>query len=186
MNTQLVWTTWTPMSDIPKKAVKLNYSLTHLEFLWHFEHLNKIVIVNQILQITAFILQHYADYFWSKVNIWNVNCVRATAFIFDTGTGESVKVFETENVLTWGGLEPPTFGFMPNALTYWAIRVRHLLFHVFEYWLWHCGYFWSKVNIWNVNCARATALIFDTRTGVLVKVSKFLRQKMSRPDIWYI
>ena len=33
--------------------------------------------------------------------------------------------------------------------------------------------FWSKVNIWNVNCARATAFIFDTRTGVLVKVSKF-------------
>ena len=25
---------------------------------------------------------------------------------------ESVKVFETENVSTWGGLEPPTFGFI--------------------------------------------------------------------------
>ena len=43
---------------------------------------------------------------------------------------ESVKVFETENVSTWGGLEPPTFGFMPNALTYWVIRARHLLSHV--------------------------------------------------------
>ena len=43
-------------------------------------------------------------------------------------------------------------------------------------------YFLSKANIWNVNCVRATALIFDTRTGVLVKVSKFLRQKMSRPE----
>ena len=41
---------------------------------------------------------------------------------------------------------------------------------------------WSKVNIWYVNCARATAFIFDTRMGVLVKVSKFLRQKMSRPE----
>ena len=40
----------------------------------------------------------------------------------------------------------------------------------------------SKVNIWYVNCARATAFIFDTRTDVLVKVSKFLRQKMSRPE----
>ena len=29
---------------------------------------------------------------------------------------------------------------------------------------------------------RATAFIFDTRTDVLVKVSKFLRQKMSRPE----
>ena len=45
-------------------------------------------------------------------------------------------------------------------------------------------YFWCKVNIWNVNCARATAFILDTRTGVLEKVSKFLRQKMSPPDGW--
>ena len=46
----------------------------------------------------------------------------------------------------------------------------------FKYWLWRYRYFWSKVNIWNVNCARATAVIFDTRTDVLVKVSKFLKQ----------
>ena len=31
--------------------------------------------------------------------------------------------------------------------------------------------FSSKVNIWNVNCARAAAFIFDPRTDVLVKVS---------------
>ena len=37
---------------------------------------------------------------------------------------------------------------------------------------------WSKVNVWNVNFARAITFIFDTRTDVLVKVSKFLRQKM--------
>ena len=43
-------------------------------------------------------------------------------------------------------------------------------------------YIWNKVNIWNVNCARATASIFDTWTDVLAKVSKFLRQKMSRPE----
>ena len=84
---------------------------------------------------------------------------------------ETVKVFETKNVSTWGGLEPPTFGFMPNAVTYWAIRARHLLTYVFEHWLWRYRYFCSKVNIWYVNCARATAFIFDTRTGVLVKVS---------------
>ena len=45
----------------------------------------------------------------------------------------------------------------------------------------HQDIIWSKANIWNVNCAQATAFIFDTWTGVLVKVSKFLRQKMSRP-----
>ena len=36
--------------------------------------------------------------------------------------------------------------------------------------------------LWNVNCEWATAFIFYTRTDVLVKVSKFLRQKMSRPE----
>ena len=62
---------------------------------------------------------------------------------------ESVKVFETENVSTWGGLEPPTFGFMANTLTIiWVIRARRVLSHVFEYWLWWYRYFWSKVNIW--------------------------------------
>ena len=95
---------------------------------------------------------------------------------------ESNKVFETENVSTWGGLKPLTFGFMPNALTIWAIRARHLLSHIFLYWLGWYRYFWSKINIWKVNCGWITAFIFDTRTDVLVKVSKFLRQKMSRPE----
>ena len=90
---------------------------------------------------------------------------------------ESVKFFETENVSTWEGLEPPTFGFMLNALTIWAIRARHLLSHVFEHWLWQHRYFLSKVNIWNVNCAGATASIFYTQTGVLVKVSSFWERK---------
>ena len=122
-------------------------------------------------------------FFKSKVSIWNVNCAWTTAFIFDTWTGVLGKVsrfFETENVSTWGGLEHPAFGFMPNALTYWTIRARHLLSHVVEYWLWRYRYFWSKVNTWNVNCVWATAFTFDTRTVVLGKVSKFLRQKMSR------
>ena len=48
----------------------------------------------------------------------------------------SVKVFETENVSTCEGLEPPTVVFMPNALTIWAILARHLLSHVVEYWRW--------------------------------------------------
>ena len=95
---------------------------------------------------------------------------------------EGVKAFETENFSTWGGLEPTTFVFMPNTLTYWGIRARHLLSHVVEYWLWRYRYFLSEVNIWNVNCARATAFIFDKGTGVLGKVSKFLRQKISRPE----
>ena len=94
---------------------------------------------------------------------------------------ESVKVFETENVSTWGGLEPPAFGLMPNALTYWAMRARHLLPHVVEYWLWWDIYFSGKINTWNVNCVRATTFIFDTGTVVLGKVSKSLRRKRLDP-----
>ena len=101
---------------------------------------------------------------------WTIIVVRG--WMLDGCSRESVKVFETENVSTWGGLEPPTSGFMPNALTIWAIRARHLLSHVFEYWLWWYRYFGSNVNIWNVNCARATAFIFDTWADVPVKVSK--------------
>ena len=121
--------------------------------------------------------------FWSKVKIWKVNCAWATSFIFDKRVFLwKCQSFETENVSTWGGLEPPTFGFMPNALTYWVIRARHLLSHVFEHRLWRYRYFLNKVKIWNVFCAQATAFIFDTRTGVLVKVSTFLRQKIPRPE----
>ena len=47
---------------------------------------------------------------------------------------------------------------------------------------WRILYFWSEVNMLNVNFAWATAFIFDTRTDVLRKVSKFLRRKMSRPE----
>ena len=75
---------------------------------------------------------------------------------------ESVKVFETENVSSWGGVKPLTFGFMPNALTIWAIRARHLLFHVFEYWYWWYRYFWSKVDIWNVNYSCQSVKGFQT------------------------
>ena len=64
--------------------------------------------------------------------MWNVNCAGAIAFIFDTPTSVLVKVskFWDRKCLELGGHEPPTFGFMPNALTYWAIRSRHLLSHV--------------------------------------------------------
>ena len=66
-----------------------------------------------------------------------------------------------------------------NLLSY---QGQTLAVPCFEHWLWWYRWFWSKVNIRNVNCAWATAFILNTRIGVLVKVSKFLRQKMSRPE----
>ena len=50
-------------------------------------------------------------------------------------------------------------------------------FHLMAWAMYIYIYFWSKVNIWNFNCARATAFIFDTRTGVPVKVSEFWYRK---------
>ena len=45
------------------------------------------------------------NYLLSKLNIWNVNCARATTFIFDSRTPgcscESVEELETENVSIW-------------------------------------------------------------------------------------
>ena len=82
---------------------------------------------------------------------------------------ESVSVFETGNVSTWGVLDPRTLGFMSKALTTSVISARPLLFHVFEYWLCRYRYVWSKVKNLNVNYARATTFVFDTRTDVLWK-----------------
>ena len=44
--------------------------------------------------------------------------------------------FRDRKCLDLRGTRTPIFGLMPNALTTWAIRVRQLLSHVFEYWLW--------------------------------------------------
>ena len=75
----------------------------------------------------VYIYQSFISYFW------NVNCARATAFIFDTRTGVLVKVstfLRQKMSRPEGDTKPPTFGFMPNAITYWARRARHLLSHV--------------------------------------------------------
>ena len=68
---------------------------------------------------------------------------------------ESVKVFEAQNVLTWGGLEPPTFGFMQNALTYWVIiNIFHELHDTFVACHvgneWYFAVFKGKVISWSV------------------------------------
>ena len=93
-------------------------------------------------------------YFWSQVNIWNVSCARATTFIFDTRTDVLVKVskFLRQKCLDLRGNRTSIFGLMPNGLNISSIRTRHLLSRVFEYWLWRYRYFWSKVDIWNINC----------------------------------
>ena len=86
--------------------------------------------------------------------IWNVNCTWTAAFILDPrmDAWESVEDFEKENVSTSLSL---------SLYIYIYIYIHiHIDIHIFL----------SKVNIWNVNYARATAW-----TDVPGKVSKFLR-----------
>ena len=135
-----------------------------------------------------------------------MNCARVTSFIFDTRTDVLVKVsnFLTQKISRSEGdsnHQPSSHTECSNHLNALTIYFKNIYTArasvqnashskclaligtdiccvlCFEHWLWRYRYFLSKVNTWNVNCARATALIFDTR-----KVSNILRQKMSRPD----
>ena len=109
-----------------------------------------------------------------------------------------------------GEIFTPGHGIHAKCSIVWATGARHLLFHAFEYWLWryksslgrdifclknsdafsgrsvreYCPHAVDIYtgNIWNVNCVWTTTYNFDTRTDVLVKVSKFVRLKMSRPE----
>ena len=97
-------------------------------------------------------------HFCSKVSIWDKNCLDLRG----TRTSNLRIHAECSYHLSYQG--------------------QNLLSPVAEYWFWRYGYFCSEVNIWNVNCARATALIFDSRTDVPVKVSSLWDEKMSRPE----
>ena len=75
------------------------------------------------------------------------------------------------------GTRTPNFRIHVECSNLLSYQVPTFAVPCFEHWLWRYRYFWSKVYIWYVNCAQATAFIFDTRTGVLVKVSNFLDRK---------
>ena len=93
----------------------------------------------------------------------------------------SAKVFRDRICLDLRGTRSPTFGFTPNALIIWAIRARHLPSHVFEYWLWRYRYLLSNVSIWNANCARATAFIFDYERMFLWKCQSIFETENVSP-----
>ena len=72
---------------------------------------------------------------WSEFNIWNAKSARAT-----THEWMFVLKFLRQKIFPHeGDSKPQSFGFMPNALTIWAIRARHLLSHVFLYFT-HISY----------------------------------------------
>ena len=126
--------------------------LRHLEIAlakWRFTHKAAVFTWRHCRQADRQCLPAFC----SKVNILqllNVNCARATAFISDSRMDVLVKVskfFKTEDVSTWGGLEPSTFGSMPSTLVIWAIRARRLLSHVYGYWLWWYIYIYIYIYI---------------------------------------
>ena len=70
-------------------------------------------------------------------------------------------ISETENVSTQGGLEPPTFEFMPDALLI-ELLGPDICYPLF----WNTGsggmdIFVCKVNIWNVSYVQATPFISE-------------------------
>ena len=112
---------------------------------WHWKW---VVIYTAMINVDMLIFfRGNVNTYLRFLSFYNTEMPQGIVHIYTNGCScESVKVFETENVSTWGGLEPPTFGFMPNALTYWVIRARHLLSHVFEHWLWRYRYFEVKLT----------------------------------------
>ena len=75
--------------------------------------------------------------------------------------------------------------FSPNHVCVLKNLSEILKFVVICYWNWiwrFADIFVCKVNIWNATCALATTFIFNLQMDVLVKVSKLLRHKISRPE----
>ena len=111
-----------------------------------YSNQSNVIIVKRQLQIATNFIYIYIyinmcvcvcvyKYIWSKVNIGNVNCARQQ---HSFSTHERMflwkcQVFETENVSTWEGLEPSTFGFMPNALNIWALSSNiYIYMYIYE------------------------------------------------------
>ena len=167
---------WKCQSFWDRKCLDLRGTRTP-NLLIHAECSNLLSYQGQTFAVPCF--EHWLwryRYFLSKVNIWNVNCVRGQQHSFST----HVRVFLWKCQSFWDrkclelrGTRTPNLLINAQCSNLLSYQGQTFAVPCFELWLWWYRYFWSKVKIWNVNCARVTALIFDTRMGVLVKVSKF-------------
>ena len=104
--------------------------------------------------------------------IWKGRIFKGTIIQFYSIKTVNISPQKLRNIYIESTLSRTIF----NGSLRWYIDCISMFNIILSIW-----YIWSKVNIWNVNRAWATAFIFDIWTGVLQKVSKFLRQKMSRP-----
>ena len=130
-------------------AVKLNHSLRYLQFCYMF--------YASTIWYIAFYIQHYYNRQISSISVcnahmWNVNFARATAFIYDSRTDVPEKVsefFETQNVSTFGGLEPESLD--PCWMLYHFSHPGHLLSHIWNTGAGGINIFIDEFSIWNIN-----------------------------------
>ena len=106
-------------------------------------------------------------YFCSEINIWSVNCARATALIYDTRTMFlwTCRCFWDRKISTWGVLEPPN-------LRIYAECSNHLRYQGQTF----PDIFLVKLTF-EMLTARATTFIFDSRTDGFLKMSTFWDRK---------
>ena len=108
----------------------------------------------------------------SQANIWSVGCAQAAAFIFDSHTDVLVKVskFWERKCLGLRGTRTSNFRIQAECSDHLSYQCQ--IFVVPCFWILALNIFVVKLN---VNCVQATAFIVDSRTDILVEMSKVLR-----------
>ena len=96
---------------------------------------------------------------------------------------ESVRVFEIENVSTREGLELPTFAFMLNALTIWAIKTRHFA-NIFKCISLNENYCILIKKITEI-CCWGTTDIIGSGTGLVLYRWLAITQTNLEQVLWY-
>ena len=100
-------------------------SLQYVEWIWWEQSYSRMSIFEVMLTFEMLTVRRQQHSFSTHGRVFLRKC----------------QSFWDRKCLDLRGTRPPNFGFMPNALNYWAIRARHLLSHVFEHWLWWYRYF---------------------------------------------
>ena len=91
------------------------------------------------------------------------------------------RSLQIRRFLNLRGLEPPTFGFMPNSLPV-ELLGSDIFYPMFSDTGSVSTYIsFCKASIWNVYCERATVFIFDSRMGVLENGEHFYDRKCLDP-----
>ena len=117
---------------------------------------------------------HQRPWFWLykiliclySVNIWNVSySTQEWMFLW------KCQSFWDRKCLDLRGTRASNLRIHAECSSHWRNKGQTLATPCC--WLWYNCYCCSKINIWNVNCTRATTFIFESRTDVLRKCRSF-------------